>query len=97
MPDNACKTLLNQLFGNVSGDRESAKIPTSEKRRSRVLVAVVHCSALPLVEIAFLGTDEVNLHFDMLANELLAQEFASFLCVECLPRIRCSIPMSVAR
>ena len=55
--------------------------------RIRIVASISYCCTFPLVEFALLGTDEVDGDFDVLANELLAQEFTSFLSVGLLLRI----------
>ena len=54
----------------------------------RVLVTSTNGSALPLLKLTLFRTDKVDMHLDMLANQLFAEELASFLSVVCLLRIR---------
>ena len=54
----------------------------------RILIAVADGHAFALVEVALFRPDEVDGDLDLLANELLAKEFLSFLRVWCLSRVR---------
>ena len=59
-----------------------------EKQGVRILVTIADGDAFTLVEVALLRPDEVDGDLDLLANELLAKEFLSFLRVWCLSRVR---------
>ena len=67
-----------------------------EKRGVRILVTVADGDAFTLVEVALLRPDEVDGDLDLLADELLPQEFLRFLRVRCLSRVRRSTPKQSA-
>lgn len=74
MPKSGCKALLNELLRDIS-------VLTIKSRETslwdsdidlRVTAAVSDSSTFSLVKLAFLGTDEVDMDFHSLSDELLA-------------------------
>lgn len=53
----------------------------------RALVSVSNRCTFTLFIFTIPRTNEINRNFDMLANKLLAKEFASFLSIVCLLRV----------
>ena len=77
----SCSAMLLQ----VSNEQHSIRLDNEDLR---ILVTVADGDAFALVEVTLLGPDEVDGDLDLLANELLAKEFLSFLRVWCLSRVR---------
>lgn len=74
MPKCGCKALLNELLRDIS----VSTIKSSETSLwdsdidSRVTAAISDSGTFSLVKLAFFGTDEVDMDFYGLSDELLA-------------------------
>lgn len=55
------------------------------------MATIANSCTFTLLEFAVFGSDKVDINFDVLPDEFFPQEFACFLSVECLTRVRESV------
>lgn len=73
MPNGTCKTLLDQLLSNIPDEKLTMQSKEAASGINvRVLVAVANSCAFTLLKFALTRTNEIDVNFDVLANELLS-------------------------
>jgi hypothetical protein len=82
VPNHAGKPFLDQLFSDIAAGRVR-KGPGESKSLSNphILISKADGSRFALLVLAFARADKVDMHPNLLANQLFPEEFTGFLSV----------------